>query len=114
MSSALADLDWYRDDDGVGSVAEPDLAGEGAVVVEDLLPPAAYHDFGDHDGDDGVGLVGDEVVDVVEDGSRQVSVRRLQDLQGDVAVVLCPCGADPVGVAVFEGDADGHDTVGSE
>ena len=80
--------------------------------MEDLLPPAAYNELGDHDGDDGVWVFGDETVDVVEDRVGEVPIWRVEDLQGDVAVVLGPFGSDAVGVAVFEGDVDGQDAIG--
>src|SRR5262249_3293594 len=93
------DLIGARDDDRGRPEVEAPGEGQGAVVVEDLLPPVLDDQLGDDDGDDGRRILGDELVDVVEDGPGEVAVRRVDHRQGDVEVVLGPFLPDPVGVA---------------
>src|SRR5437868_4289267 len=69
---------------------QPALQAQGALVVEELLPPVADDVLGDEHGDDVAGAPTADALDVGEDGPGDLPVRGIEDLQRDGDVERVP------------------------
>src|SRR5215204_1196235 len=96
-----------RDHDGAFPKEQPALEEQRALVVEDVLPPAADDELGNDDRDGVILVLTVDFVDVTNYWSDQLPVGRIDDLERYVEVELLPLKHDRRFVLFVVGDVHG-------
>ena len=94
-----------------GLEQQPGLQPQGALVVQQLLPPAADDVLRDVDGDHVARALEPVVADVLEDRPGDLAVRRGEDRQRDVEPAGVPLLLQRLGLVRVDGDRQGGEVV---
>src|SRR6266550_56290 len=94
------------DDDRVRAEEQARLEAQGRLAVKQPLPPAVGHEGGDHDGDRPLRLLLLEGVDVSENRRHKGTVRRLDEVQRDLAGPAVPAFAELTGALLARRDVN--------
>ena len=83
-------MEWHVGQDNPILEQQGRLQLEGPLIMEETLPPVSRENFWNYDGDPGVRLLVQELLDVVENGPHDGSVGRGQDDEVEAASPLRP------------------------
>src|SRR5262245_55312822 len=93
-TASVAEVVRLRDHDRALPEEQPALEQQRALVVQQVTPPVLDHELRDDDRDRVVVVAGVDLVDVAQDGPRELAVRGLDDLEGHIDTPLFPLALD--------------------